>query len=85
MLSPAGYPETGIWEITPEKHRMGRPNRDGINSLPGVVNQESALRLEFCGLPPGWGLRRLPEPAAFSGTYPPNIPEAVLAEWFGLN
>ena len=25
---------------------MGRPNRDGINSLSGVVNQESAWRLK---------------------------------------
>ena len=34
------------FQISTEKHRMGRPNRDGINSPSGVVNQESAWRLE---------------------------------------
>jgi hypothetical protein len=28
--------------ICNDKHRMERPNRDGMNSLSGVVNQESA-------------------------------------------
>jgi hypothetical protein len=40
---------TFVFPIGNDKHRMRRPNRDGINILSGVVNQESALRLKFQG------------------------------------
>jgi hypothetical protein len=35
-----------------------------------ISTDMSPLRLEFCALPPGWGPRILPEPAAFFGSNP---------------